>query len=76
MKNVNVNLLIKEYSDKSKGAFLKYQAHKESKVVYDASTKIGWIESEDKCDPETLKMAPEVSDTMRKIVYNSHSTPD
>lgn len=65
-----------EFSDLSKSAFLKYQASEESNDDDDASTNIGWIESEDKCDPETLKKAPEVSDTMRKIVYNSHSIPN
>lgn len=70
--------MIKEHecSDKIKCAFLKYQARKDSRDIDDASTEIGWIESEDKCDPETLKKAPEVSDTMRKNVYNSHSIPD
>ncbi|TWW57003.1 hypothetical protein D4764_08G0009900 [Takifugu flavidus] len=35
------------------------EALKESKAADDAITKIGWIESEDKCDPENLRKAPE-----------------
>lgn len=45
----------------SECAFLKYQARNGSKDIDDFVTELGWIESKDKCDPETLRVEPGVS---------------